>query len=46
MGTALTRSTGGGAVQNIDLNGCGGAVSVVIERIGALTNSVVQVACA
>jgi hypothetical protein len=35
-----------GAVQNIDLNRLGGPVSVVIERIETLTNSVVQVACA
>jgi 2-keto-4-pentenoate hydratase/2-oxohepta-3-ene-1,7-dioic acid hydratase in catechol pathway len=43
MGTALNKSAGGGAVQNIDLNRLGGPVSVVIERIGTLTNPVVQV---
>jgi len=43
MGTALARSSGGGAVQNIDLNRLGGPVSVSIERIGTLTNPVVQV---
>ena len=45
MGTALARSAtgGGGAVQNIDLNKLGGPVSVSIERIGTLTNPVVQV---
>lgn len=40
MGTALARSTGGGAVQNIDLNKLGGPVSVEIEGIGVLTNTV------
>jgi hypothetical protein len=30
-------------VQNIDLNRLGGPVSVVIERIGTLSNPVVQV---
>jgi 2-keto-4-pentenoate hydratase/2-oxohepta-3-ene-1,7-dioic acid hydratase in catechol pathway len=43
MGTALAKSAGGGAVQNIDLNRLGGPVSVVIERIGTLTNPVAQV---
>jgi 2-keto-4-pentenoate hydratase/2-oxohepta-3-ene-1,7-dioic acid hydratase in catechol pathway len=43
MGTALAKSTGGGAIQNIDLNRLGGPVSVVIEDIGTLTNPVVQV---
>ena len=43
MGTALAKSAGGGAVQNIDLNRLGGPVSVVIERIGTLSNPVVQV---
>lgn len=43
MGTALAKSSGGGAVQNIDLNRLGGPVTVAIERIGALTNPVVQV---
>ena len=43
MGTALAKSAGGGAVQNIDLNRLGGPVSVVIERIGTLSNHVVQV---
>jgi 2-keto-4-pentenoate hydratase/2-oxohepta-3-ene-1,7-dioic acid hydratase in catechol pathway len=40
LGTALQKSTGGGAVQNIDLNRLGGPVSVTIERIGSLTNGV------
>jgi len=40
MGTALAKSSGGGAVQNIDLNRLGGPVSVVIEGIGTLTNTV------
>jgi 2-keto-4-pentenoate hydratase/2-oxohepta-3-ene-1,7-dioic acid hydratase in catechol pathway len=43
MGTALAKSSGGGAIQNIDLNRLGGPVSVVIERIGTLSNNVVQV---
>ena len=43
MGTALAKSAGGGAVQNIDLNRLGGPVSVVIERIGTLSNPVIQV---
>jgi len=45
MGTALAKSSGGagGAVQNIDLNRLGGPVSVAIERIGTLTNTVRQV---
>src|SRR3984957_17540419 len=43
MGTALAKSAGGGAVQNIDLNRLGGPVSVVIERVGTLSNPVVQV---
>jgi 2-keto-4-pentenoate hydratase/2-oxohepta-3-ene-1,7-dioic acid hydratase in catechol pathway len=43
MGTALAKSSGGGAVQNIDLNKLGGPVTVSIERIGTLTNPVVQV---
>jgi len=40
MGTALKKSAQGGAVQNIDLNKLGGPVSVTIERIGTLTNTV------
>ncbi len=43
MGTALAKSSGGGAVQNIDLNRLGGPVTVAIERIGELINPVVQV---
>jgi 2-keto-4-pentenoate hydratase/2-oxohepta-3-ene-1,7-dioic acid hydratase in catechol pathway len=43
MGTALKKSAQGGAVQNIDLNRLGGPVSVTIEKIGTLTNSVVHV---
>lgn len=40
MGTALKKSSGGGAVQNIDLNKLGGPVSVSIERLGELINPV------
>jgi len=40
MGTALKKSSSGGAVQNIDLNRLGGPVTVSIERIGDLTNPV------
>jgi 2-keto-4-pentenoate hydratase/2-oxohepta-3-ene-1,7-dioic acid hydratase in catechol pathway len=43
MGTALKKSAQGGAVQNIDLNKLGGPVSVTIEKIGTLTNDVIQV---
>jgi 2-keto-4-pentenoate hydratase/2-oxohepta-3-ene-1,7-dioic acid hydratase in catechol pathway len=43
LGTALQKSSGGGAVQNIDLNRLGGPVSVTIERIGTLTNTVTWV---
>jgi 2-keto-4-pentenoate hydratase/2-oxohepta-3-ene-1,7-dioic acid hydratase in catechol pathway len=43
MGTALKKSAQGGAVQNIDLNKLGGPVSVTIERIGTLSNTVIQV---
>lgn len=43
MGTALQRSGGGGAVQNIDLNKFGGPVSVTIQGIGTLVNHVVHV---
>jgi 2-keto-4-pentenoate hydratase/2-oxohepta-3-ene-1,7-dioic acid hydratase in catechol pathway len=43
MGTALAKSAGGGAVQNIDLNRLGGPVAVAIERIGTLSNPVIQV---
>jgi len=43
MGTALKKSAQGGAVQNVDLNKLGGPVSVTIEKIGTLTNSVVWV---
>jgi len=43
MGTALARSAGGGAVQNVDLNELGGPVSVGIEQLGLLTNTVVWV---
>lgn len=43
MGTALQKSASGGAVQNIDLNRLGGPVSVCIEGIGTLTNSVAWV---
>jgi 2-keto-4-pentenoate hydratase/2-oxohepta-3-ene-1,7-dioic acid hydratase in catechol pathway len=40
MGTALRKSAQGGAVQNIDLNRLGGPISVTIDRIGTLTNTV------
>jgi 2-keto-4-pentenoate hydratase/2-oxohepta-3-ene-1,7-dioic acid hydratase in catechol pathway len=40
MGTALRKSAQGGAVQNIDLNRLGGPVSITIDRIGTLTNTV------
>ena len=40
LGTALQKSAGGGAVQNVDLNKYGGPVSVTIAGIGTLTNSV------
>jgi 2-keto-4-pentenoate hydratase/2-oxohepta-3-ene-1,7-dioic acid hydratase in catechol pathway len=42
MGTALTKAPTGGAVQNVDLNKLGGPVSVSIERLGTLTNDVVN----
>ena len=41
MGTALKRSSAGGAVQNIDLNVLGGPVSVEIDGLGELVNPVV-----
>lgn len=40
MGTALRKSAQGGAVQNIDLNRLGGPISITIDRIGTLTNTV------
>jgi 2-keto-4-pentenoate hydratase/2-oxohepta-3-ene-1,7-dioic acid hydratase in catechol pathway len=40
LGTALRKSGGGGAVQNVDLLRLGGPVSVSIEKIGILTNPV------
>jgi 2-keto-4-pentenoate hydratase/2-oxohepta-3-ene-1,7-dioic acid hydratase in catechol pathway len=40
MGTALKKSARGGAVQNIDLNRLGGPISVTIDKIGTLTNTV------
>jgi len=40
LGTALQKSAKGRAVQSIDLNKLGGPVSVSIERIGTLTNTV------
>jgi len=40
LGTALRKSSSGGAVQNVDLNRLGGPVSISIERIGTLSNSV------
>jgi 2-keto-4-pentenoate hydratase/2-oxohepta-3-ene-1,7-dioic acid hydratase in catechol pathway len=44
MGTALKKSAGGGAVQNIDLNRLGGPISIRIEKIGELINSVKHLA--
>jgi 2-keto-4-pentenoate hydratase/2-oxohepta-3-ene-1,7-dioic acid hydratase in catechol pathway len=43
MGTALKKSAKGGAVQNIDLNKMGGPISVTVERIGTLVNTVAHV---
>jgi len=43
LGTALQKSAKGGAIQNVDLNKLGGPVSVTIERIGTLINTVVHV---
>jgi len=40
MGTALRKSAQGGAVQNIDLNRLGGPISITIDKIGTLTNTV------
>jgi 2-keto-4-pentenoate hydratase/2-oxohepta-3-ene-1,7-dioic acid hydratase in catechol pathway len=40
MGTALKKSAQGGAVQNIDLNRSGGPISIHIDKIGTLTNTV------
>lgn len=40
LGTALQKSAKGRAVQSIDLNKLGGPVSVSIERIGTLTNTI------
>jgi len=42
LGTALKKSAKGGAIQNIDLAKLGGPVSVTIEHIGTLTNTVVN----
>ena len=42
MGTALKESAQGGAVQNIDLNRLGGPISVTIDKIGTLTNTVMH----
>jgi 2-keto-4-pentenoate hydratase/2-oxohepta-3-ene-1,7-dioic acid hydratase in catechol pathway len=42
MGTALSAaSANSGAIQNVDLNKRGGPISVMIERLGTLTNSVI-----
>jgi 2-keto-4-pentenoate hydratase/2-oxohepta-3-ene-1,7-dioic acid hydratase in catechol pathway len=43
MGTALKQADSGNAVQNVDLNRLGGPVSITIEGIGTLTNSVVHI---
>jgi 2-keto-4-pentenoate hydratase/2-oxohepta-3-ene-1,7-dioic acid hydratase in catechol pathway len=40
MGTALKATTGGGAVQNVDLTRLGGPISVSITGIGTLSNPV------
>src|SRR5688572_24758405 len=40
MGTALKRTGGSKAVQNVDLQQLGGPVSVTIEKIGTLSNTV------
>lgn len=42
MGTALRKSAQGGAVQNVDLNRLGGPISITIDGIGTLTNTVVH----
>jgi 2-keto-4-pentenoate hydratase/2-oxohepta-3-ene-1,7-dioic acid hydratase in catechol pathway len=42
MGTALRKSIRGSAVQNIDLNRLGGPISITIDGIGTLTNTVVH----
>jgi 2-keto-4-pentenoate hydratase/2-oxohepta-3-ene-1,7-dioic acid hydratase in catechol pathway len=42
MGTALKKSAAGGAVQNVDLNKLGGPVSVTMEKIGTLSNTVIN----
>jgi 2-keto-4-pentenoate hydratase/2-oxohepta-3-ene-1,7-dioic acid hydratase in catechol pathway len=43
LGTALKKSSGGGAVQNVDLNRFGGPIEVSIERLGTLVNQVTWV---
>lgn len=40
MGTALKKSSTGGAVQNVDLNKLGGPISVTVEGLGTLVNTV------
>lgn len=40
MGTALQRSPGGRAVQNVDLTTLGGPVAVTIQGLGTLSNPV------
>jgi 2-keto-4-pentenoate hydratase/2-oxohepta-3-ene-1,7-dioic acid hydratase in catechol pathway len=40
LGTALKKSAGGGAVQNVDLNRFGGPIEVSIDRLGTLVNQV------
>ena len=42
MGTALQKSTAGGAIQNVDLNKLGGPIAVAIEGLGTLTNDVLH----
>src|SRR5690606_19853836 len=43
MGTALKRTPGSKAVQNVDLRQLGGPVTVTIEKIGTLSSDVVRV---
>jgi len=40
LGTALKKSAGGSAVQNVNLNRFGGPIEVSIEGLGTLTNGV------
>jgi 2-keto-4-pentenoate hydratase/2-oxohepta-3-ene-1,7-dioic acid hydratase in catechol pathway len=42
MGTALKRTGGGKAVQNVDLGKLGGPITVTIEKIGTLSSNVLN----